>query len=71
MLLALDSPQGRDPVFHLFSVVCTQDELPTRSDDLKRTKDKCSWPLTFPRPAANYPHTNSRETQLKVTVNTT
>lgn len=39
VLPVLDSLQGCNPIFHLFSVVSTQDEFPTWSDDLERERN--------------------------------
>lgn len=36
MLPVLDSLQSCDPIFHFFSIISTQDELPARSDDLEK-----------------------------------
>ena len=36
VLPALHRLQGCNPVFHLLPVICTQDELPTWSDDLEK-----------------------------------
>jgi hypothetical protein len=42
MLPVLDGLECCNPVFHFFSVISTQDELPTWSDDLEEEHVQCT-----------------------------